>query len=78
MVLEHCTISIELSHLTVQQRREAAAWAVERFGITEVDILRPLTKKVTEGPNLCNEIMMVPCFWFANQKDANWFALRWL
>ena len=77
MVIEHCTIPVELSHLTTQQRREAAGWAVERFGITEVDILRPMGKKVVGGPNLCNEIMLVPCFWFSNQKDANWFLLRW-
>ena len=78
MVLEHCTIPIDLSRLSAETRREAAIWAFEEFGYDSVDVLRPMSKKVTEGPNLCNEIMMVPCFWFSNQKDANWFALRWL
>jgi hypothetical protein len=77
MELKHCTIPVDLSHLTVQQRREAAAWAVEHFGITEVDFLRPMTKQVVGGPNPCNEIMLVPCFWFSKQKDANWFLMRW-
>lgn len=78
MVLENCTIPIELTHLPAVIRREAAEWALSEFGVEKVDVLRPMTKKVTEGPNLCNEIMMVPCFWFENQKDANWFALRWM
>jgi hypothetical protein len=77
MELTHCTIPVELSHLTAQERREAACWAVEKFGIADVDFLRPMTKKVVDGPNLCNEIMLVPCFWFSSQKDANWFLLRW-
>lgn len=76
-IKEHCTIPVELTHLTTEQRREAAVWALEHFGLEEVDIIRPLTKKVIEGPNLCNEIMMVPCFWFEKQKDANWFLMRW-
>ncbi len=77
-VKEHCTIPIELTHIPALTRIDAAVWAMEEFGPDSVDVLRPMSKRVVEGPNLCNEVMMVPCFWFKNQKDANWFALRWL
>lgn len=58
-------------------RLEAAEWCMMELGLDRVEIMRPLAVKVT-GPNPCNEIAMVACFWFENQKDANWFALRWL
>lgn len=77
MTKEQCTIPIELSHMTPLQRLEAAEWAIGQFGQESVDIMRPITKKVVGGPNPCNEIMLVPCFWFEKEKDANWFMLRW-
>lgn len=72
-----CSIPIRVDHLPVNTRRDAAEWCVAKYA-DKVDVLRPLTVKVTEGGNLCNEIYAAPCFWFEDQKDANWFSLRWL
>lgn len=80
MVLDktsHCVIPVELSHLTTSERRAAAEWAIEKYGQDNVDVMRPLLQRIEEGPALCKEIVMVPCFWFATQKQANWFLLRW-
>jgi hypothetical protein len=77
MIQEHCTIPIRIDHLPTNTRLEAAEWCLFEFGLDHVEIMRPLTVKV-EGPNPCNEIAMVACFWFESQRDANWFALRWL
>ncbi len=77
MILEHCTIPIRIDHLSTATRLEAAEWCLQEYGIGHVEIMRPLTVKIS-GPNPCNEIGLAACFWFENQKDANWFALRWL
>jgi hypothetical protein len=77
MINERCDIPIRVDHLSTDARLEAAEWCLDEFGIDHVEIMRPLTVKF-EGPNPCNEIGMVACFWFENQKDANWFTLRWV
>ena len=66
---EHCTVGVGLEHLDIFQRREAATWAIEKFGIDNVDIVRPMMSAYGDR--------MIPCFWFAREKDANWFLLRW-
>jgi hypothetical protein len=71
------TIPIRIDHLGTVVRYNAALWCIEEFGIENFDFLRPITVKM-DGPNPCNEIGVVACFWFAKQEDANWFALKWL
>lgn len=77
MIAERCNIPIRIDHLPTKTRLEAAEWCIAEFGIERVEIMRPLEVK-HGGKNPCNEIGLVACFWFENQKDANWFALRWL
>jgi hypothetical protein len=68
-------IPVRIDHLPASIRREAALWCSEEIGIDKVEVMRPLEIR-NEQNGLCQEV--VACFWFENQKDANWFALRWL
>lgn len=68
--MTHRNIPIRVDHLGTSDRLEAAVWCLLEFGIEHVDILRPIT--VDDNTDLA------ACFWFDNQRDANWFALRWL
>jgi hypothetical protein len=72
-----CNIPVEIGHLGTQVRLAAAEWCLREFGVGRVDILRPISKRVVGGPNPCNELMLVPCFWFSTEEDAMWFSLKW-
>jgi hypothetical protein len=67
--MPNCTIPIAIDHLSVEVRREAALWCLDYYGADNVNVWR--LKKLDNGN-------MVACFWFKNNKDANWFVLRWL
>lgn len=56
---------VNLSTLTSLERRAAAHWAIEQFGSKGVDIWQL-------GPN------EEPGFWFAREKDAALFILKWV
>lgn len=68
---EHCKHFVELSHLSIIERRAAASWAFDKFGIDNVDVMRPIEKIGRYG------VSMTPGFWFAREKDAVWFILKW-
>lgn len=59
-----CTHFIPLKRLDKGVRQEAAEWAFHQFDSRNLDIFY-------NGPN--DE----PGFWFANEKDALLFALKW-
>ncbi len=60
-----CDLYVPLDYLTKEDRLKAAIWAMEQFGVSNVD---PFCLGPNEGLG----------FWFRNQKDAMWFKLRWL
>ena len=62
---------VELSHLSAIERRKAATWAFDHFGIDNVDVMRPIEKMGRYG------VSLTPGFWFAREKDAVWFTLKW-
>ena len=64
MVKYWCTHFVALPTLEVGVRREAANWALEKFGTQQVDIMH-------------NRPDGTPGFWFEKEKDAILFALRW-
>lgn len=66
-----CTHFVRLTHLNVIERREAAVWAIEKFGIDNVDLMRPREHRGSKG------IVYEQGFWFARDKDAVFFTLRW-
>lgn len=68
--MTHRNIPIRVDHLPTTDRLNAAVWCIEHFGVEHVDILRPITVDA--------DLDAAACFWFERQKDANWFALRWL
>ena len=69
---DYCIHWVELSHLTPEQRGEAADWACELFGVDCVDITSP-----KEVPHDRHYAQLIPGFWFAHEKDAVFFSLRY-
>lgn len=57
-----CNIFVRLDHITAQERREAAARALQTFNERDLDIW-------------CMGPKNVPGFWFKNEKDAVFFML---
>ena len=70
-IKEHCTIFVDLSHLSAFNRVNAAAWAIKRFGVDNVDVMRPLEKMGRYGN------VMTPGFWFAKETHVTMFKLAW-
>ena len=68
---DYCIHWVDLEHLTTEQRREAAVWACDQFGPDCVDVMNPKEKIGKYGSEL------TPGFWFAREKDAVFFSLRW-
>ena len=68
---ETCTHFVRLTHLNVIERRAAASWAIEKFGLENVDLMRPREKIGSRG------LGYEQGFWFAREKDAVFFTLRW-
>jgi hypothetical protein len=68
---DYCIHWVNLSHLTAEERRKAAVWACEQFGADSVDVMRLKEKIGRYG------IESIPGFWFAREKDAVFFTLRW-
>lgn len=58
-----CDRFVPLDHLTAEQRREAAVWALQLFG-DDVDVWH-LGERDQAG------------FFFRNEKDAMFFTLKW-
>lgn len=59
-----CKHFVALPQLEVGVRQSAAEWALERFDSKDIDIFY-------------NDPKGVPGFYFANEKDAILFSLRW-
>lgn len=59
-----CKNFVSLDSLDVVSRRDAAVWALDKFGTISVDIFR-------------NNDEGVPGFWFEKEHDALMFALKW-
>lgn len=59
-----CEHFVPLTNMKVGKRQEAAEWAFSRFDSRNMDIFY-------NGPN--DE----PGFWFAYERDALLFSLRW-
>ena len=68
---DYCIHFVDLSHLTGAERRAAAVWALERFDHHDVDVMRPQEHIGRYGTSI------KPGFWFAREKDAMFFTLRW-
>lgn len=64
MIKYWCKHFVPLPALEVGVRREAAEWALTKFGTQQVDIMH-------NGPS--NR----PGFWFEHEKDAIMFSLKW-
>lgn len=59
-----CKHFVALPYLEVGVRREAAEWALARFGSQQVDIFH-------------NNPVGRPGFYFEHERDAILFALKW-
>jgi hypothetical protein len=59
-----CKHFVPLPELEVGVRRDAAEWALSKFSSQDVDIMH-------------NDPTGRPGFWFAHEKDAILFSLRW-
>jgi len=72
---DYCIHFVDLSHLSTIERRAAATWAFDQFGIDNVidnvDVMNPKENIGRYGTSI------TPGFWFGREKDAVWFALRW-
>jgi hypothetical protein len=68
---ENCKHFVDLGYLTGKERLVAAVWAIEQFGIDNVDVMSPLEHIGRYGTAI------KPGFWFAHERDAMWFTLRW-
>ena len=68
---DYCIHWVDLSHLSTSERRAAAVWACDQFGADSADIMSPKEKMGRYGSKI------IPGFWFAREKDAVFFSLRW-
>jgi hypothetical protein len=68
---DYCIHWVDLSHLSTSERRAAAIWACDQFGADSVDVMSPMEKMGRYGSKI------IPGFWFAREKDAVFFTLRW-
>lgn len=59
-----CKHFVPLPYLEAGIRRDAAFWALQKFGTQQVDIMY-------------NKPDGTPGFWFEHEKDAIMFALKW-
>ena len=59
-----CKHFVPLPYLEPGVRRDAAFWALQKFGTQQVDIMH-------------NDPTGRPGFYFEHEKDAILFALRW-
>ena len=65
MVKYWCKHFVPLPELEVGVRREAAEWALAKFGTQQVDIFHNNNKSQQPG------------FYFEHEKDALLFSLKW-
>ena len=68
---DYCIYFVDLSHLSPIERRAAATWAVNHFGIESVDVMHPKEQIGKYG------VTVIPGFWFGRERDAVWFTLKW-
>lgn len=78
---DYCIHFAEVSHLSIQERLDAASWCLNRFDHTTVDLFR--TKEAIgryrngRYRNGRYSTETVYGFYFAREKDVTMFKLAW-
>lgn len=57
----------------MHDRIRAVEWSIDQFGISNVDFMNYSSEFDIEN----NRIKRIAGFWFAKEKDAVMFSLRW-
>lgn len=61
-ILEEHLIKVNVSHLPLRTRIDAARWCFEKYGFDSIDIWNPTSD----------------FFYFKSSEQATWFVLKWL